>query len=57
MDLTVSATVLDPARAVDPARYTLGTRVPQVALRPLAREEVAEVLRWASRDRVARNRH
>ncbi len=41
---------LGAARALDPARFAIGGVVPRVALRPVAREEVAEALRAATRD-------
>jgi glycolate oxidase FAD binding subunit len=50
----MSATLgLDAARAVDPARFRLGTTVPRAALRPANRDEVAEALRAATRDELA----
>ncbi len=53
MDLKRHETLLDPARAMDPARYALGGRAPMHALRPESPDEVAEVLRAASHDRLA----
>jgi len=44
---------LAAARSLDPAGYTLGGRMPGLALRPATREEVAEALRAAARDRLA----
>ena len=44
---------LDAARALDPARYAVGGRAPQTALKPVSRDEVAEALRAATRDRLA----
>ena len=49
----VTPGVLDAARGVDPARYAIGGRTPAAAVRPTSREEVAEALRAASRDRRA----
>jgi glycolate oxidase FAD binding subunit len=53
VDLTAPAAMLDPARAVDPARFAIDAKAPRLALRPVTREEVAEVLRGAARDRLA----
>lgn len=53
MDLTARDLGIDAARAVDPARYAIGGRAPAHAVRPASREEVSEVLRIASRDRLA----
>ena len=44
------ASGLDPARAVDPARYAMRGDAPRAALRPATREELSEALRWASRE-------
>lgn len=52
MDLSSGALGLDGARAVDPARHAIGGRAPAHAVRPASRDEVAEVLRAASRDRL-----
>jgi glycolate oxidase FAD binding subunit len=41
---------LDPARALDPARYALSGAVPRHAVRPTSRDEVADALRTAARD-------
>ncbi len=51
MDLNATATLgLDAARAADPARYAIAGAVPRLALRPASGDEVAEVLRAASRE-------
>ena len=52
MDLSTHDLGLDPARAVDPSDYALGGRTPRHAVRPASRDEVAQVLRAASRDRL-----
>lgn len=44
---------LDEARALDPARYSIGVRPPAIALRPGTRAEVLEALRAAARDGLA----
>jgi glycolate oxidase FAD binding subunit len=45
--------VTDPAaHPPDPARYVIAGHVPRVARRPATREEAAEVLRAAARDRL-----
>lgn len=44
---------LDAARQADPAHYALSGVAPRAALRPATREEVAEALRAAARDRLA----
>ena len=41
------------ARSVDPARHALGGRPPRLAVRPVDRDELAEVVRGAARDRLA----
>jgi FAD/FMN-containing dehydrogenase len=49
----VSATFgLDAARAVDPAGYAMSGRAPRFALKPETREELAEALRAAARERL-----
>jgi glycolate oxidase FAD binding subunit len=53
VDLTAPSRTLDPARSVDPARYAIGGVAPHEALRPVSRDEVAEVLRAAARDHQA----
>jgi FAD/FMN-containing dehydrogenase len=52
VDLTATLG-LDPARALDPARFAIGGRVPRVALRPARREELAETLRAAASEHLA----
>ena len=51
MDLSGTTSPVAGAEAVDPERYALGGVAPARALRPASREEVAEVLRAAARDR------
>ncbi|MGH7730111.1 MAG: FAD-binding oxidoreductase, partial [Candidatus Eiseniibacteriota bacterium] len=48
-----SAIGLDAVRSVDPARYALSGRSPRLALRPESRDEVAEAMRAAARERLA----
>ena len=50
-DTTIAGAIV--ARALDPARYPIGGTVPRLAVRPADREEVAEVMRAAARDRLA----
>jgi len=52
VDLTATPG-LDPARALDPARFAIAGRAPRAALRPASREELGEALRAAARDRLA----
>lgn len=52
MDLSL-ASVLDPARSVDPARYAIADQAPREALRPVTAAEVGEVLGAAARERLA----
>ena len=51
--MSVTAAGLDPARAVDPAGYAIGGRIPRAAVRPVSYEEVAEALRAAAADQRA----
>jgi glycolate oxidase FAD binding subunit len=44
---------LDAARALDPARFAVGGRVPRAALKPVSQDEVAEAVRAATRERLA----
>lgn len=54
MDLISAAALgLDRSREVDPAEYAIGGQVPRVAVRPADRDEVAQTLRAAARDRLA----
>ncbi len=48
-----SAPGLLSSRSVDPARYTLGGRLPGLALRPSDRNEVGDAMRAAGRDGLA----
>jgi glycolate oxidase FAD binding subunit len=52
VDLSTHDLGLDAARAVDPAGYPLGGRTPRHAVRPVSRDEIAQVLRAAARDRL-----
>lgn len=50
---TVLALGLDAARSVDPASFAIGGVAPRAAVRPESRDELAEALRAASRERLA----
>jgi FAD/FMN-containing dehydrogenase len=54
MDLNALAPALglDAARAMDPSRYAMSGTSPRLAVRPVTRDEVTEVLRAAARDRL-----
>ncbi|MFI5372029.1 MAG: FAD-binding oxidoreductase [Candidatus Eisenbacteria bacterium] len=52
MDLTATLG-LDAARSLDPVRFRVAGHAPRAALRPLDRDELAEALRGATRERVA----
>jgi FAD/FMN-containing dehydrogenase len=52
--MSLAATLgLDAARGADPERYRIGGAAPRLALRPASRDELAEALRGATRDRLA----
>jgi FAD/FMN-containing dehydrogenase len=54
VDLTAAPTLgLDRSRQVDPSAYAIGGQAPRVAVRPADRDEVAEMLRAAHRDRLS----
>lgn len=45
--------ILGAGRGVDPARYAIARSVPRAAFKPASREEVAEVLRAASAEKLS----